>query len=162
MTEGATPDLVVDLLGGDMRALARTITRIENRSGDYRDLVSALYPHTGSASVVGITGSPGAGKSTLVDELVSHYRENDETVGVIAVDPSSPYTGGAVLGDRIRMGSAVGDHGVFVRSMSARGYLGGLSTATVDAVKAFDAFGMDRVVIETVGARPHRVVSRHT
>jgi LAO/AO transport system kinase len=157
MTEGATPDLVVDLLGGDMRALARTITRIENRSGDYRDLVSALYPHTGSASVVGITGSPGAGKSTLVDELVSHYRENDETVGVIAVDPSSPYTGGAVLGDRIRMGSAVGDHGVFVRSMSARGHLGGLSTATVDAVKAFDAFGMDRVVIETVGAGQNEV-----
>lgn len=157
MTEGETPDLVAELLSGDVRALARTITRIENRSGDYRDLVSALYPHTGSASVVGVTGSPGAGKSTLVDELVSHYRENDETVGVIAVDPSSPYTGGAVLGDRIRMGSAVGDRGVFVRSMSARGHLGGLSTATVDAVKALDAFGMDRVVIETVGAGQNEV-----
>ena len=157
MTGGERPDLVARLLDGDVRALARTITRIENRDGNYRDLVSALYPHTGSASVVGITGSPGAGKSTLVDELVAHYRENGETVGVIAVDPSSPYTGGAVLGDRVRMGSAVGDSGVFVRSMSARGHLGGLSTATGDAVKALDAFGMDRILIETVGAGQNEV-----
>ena len=153
----SSPALVSDLLDGDVRALARTITRIENRSGNYRDLVSALYPHTGSASVVGITGSPGAGKSTLVDELVTHYRDAGETVGVIAVDPSSPYTGGAVLGDRIRMGSAVGDTGVFVRSMSARGHLGGLSTATGDAVKALDAYGIDRIVIETVGAGQNEV-----
>jgi LAO/AO transport system kinase len=157
MTGSQPPSLVADLLDGDVRALARTITRIENRSGNYRDLVSALYPHTGSASVVGITGSPGAGKSTLVDELVSHYRDRDETVGVIAVDPSSPYTGGAVLGDRVRMGSAVGDQGVFVRSMSARGHLGGLSTATGDAVKALDAFGTDRILIETVGAGQNEV-----
>jgi LAO/AO transport system kinase len=157
MTGGERPDLVADLLDGDVRALARTITRIENRSGNYRDLVSALYPHTGSASVVGITGSPGAGKSTLVDELVSHYRDAGETVGVIAVDPSSPYTGGAVLGDRVRMGAAVGDAGVFVRSMSARGHLGGLSTATGDAVKALDAYGTDRILIETVGAGQNEV-----
>jgi LAO/AO transport system kinase len=157
MTEGEPPDLVSDLLDGDVRALARTITRIENRGENYRDLVSALYPHTGSASVVGITGSPGAGKSTLVDELVAHYRDAGETVGVIAVDPSSPYTGGAVLGDRIRMGSAVGDSGVFVRSMSARGHLGGLSTATGDAVKALDAYGIDRILIETVGAGQNEV-----
>jgi LAO/AO transport system kinase len=151
------PALVRDLLDGDPRALARTITRVENRSGNYRALVSALYAHTGSASVVGVTGSPGAGKSTLVDELVSHYRATGETVGVIAVDPSSPYTGGAVLGDRVRMGSAVGDDGVFVRSMSARGHLGGLSTATADAVKALDAAGFDRVVVETVGAGQNEV-----
>ncbi|MFB6169095.1 MAG: methylmalonyl Co-A mutase-associated GTPase MeaB [Haloferacaceae archaeon] len=157
MTGEDPPKLVADLLDGDVHALARTISRIENRSGNYRDLVSALYPHTGSASVVGITGSPGAGKSTLVDELVAHYRDAGETVGVIAVDPSSPYTGGAVLGDRVRMGSAVGDAGVFVRSMSARGHLGGLSTATGDAAKALDAFGMDRILIETVGAGQNEV-----
>jgi LAO/AO transport system kinase len=155
--EAEVPDLVRDLLDGDPRALARTITRVENRSGNYRALVSALYAHTGSASVVGVTGSPGAGKSTLVDELVAHYRANGETVGVVAVDPSSPYTGGAVLGDRVRMGSAVGDDGVFVRSMSARGHLGGLSTATADAVKALDAAGFDRVVVETVGAGQNEV-----
>ena len=155
-----TPDdraLVDDLLDGDPRALARTISRVENRSAGYRDLVSALYAHTGSASVVGVTGSPGAGKSTLVDELVGHYRDRGETVGVVAVDPSSPYTGGAVLGDRVRMGAAVGDSGVFVRSMSARGHLGGLSTATADAVKALDAAGFDRVLVETVGAGQNEV-----
>ena len=144
--------LVEDLLDGNSRALARAITRIESRSSGYRDLVSALYPHAGSASVLGVTGSPGAGKSTLVDELVGHYRDRGETVGVVAVDPSSPYSGGAVLGDRVRMGSATGDPGVFVRSMSTRGSLGGLSTATADAATALDAAGFDHVVVETVGA----------
>jgi len=157
MTTDADRDLVERLLDGDPRALARTISRVENRSTGYRDVVSALYGHTGGASVVGVTGSPGAGKSTLVDELVGHYRNAGETVGVVAVDPSSPYTGGAVLGDRVRMGSAVGDEGVFVRSMSARGHLGGLSTATADAVKAIDAAGFDRVVVETVGAGQNEV-----
>jgi LAO/AO transport system kinase len=151
------PALVDDLLAGDHRALARVITRIENRSPGYRDLVSALHPHAGSASVVGVTGSPGAGKSTLVDKLAAAYRERGETVGVVAVDPSSPFTGGAVLGDRIRMGSTVGDMDVFVRSMSARGRLGGLSTATDDAVTALDAFGKDRIVVETVGAGQNEV-----
>ncbi|MFB6301742.1 MAG: methylmalonyl Co-A mutase-associated GTPase MeaB [Haloferacaceae archaeon] len=157
---GATDDrpaLVDDLLAGDHRALARVITRIENRAPGYRDLVSALHPHAGSASVVGVTGSPGAGKSTLVDKLAKAYRDRGETVGIVAVDPSSPFTGGAVLGDRIRMGSTVGDMDVFVRSMSARGRLGGLSTATDDAVTALDAFGKDRVVIETVGAGQNEV-----
>jgi LAO/AO transport system kinase len=150
-------DLVEDILGGSHRALARAITKIENRSPGYRDIVSALHEHAGSAEVVGVTGSPGAGKSTLVDKLVKRYRDRGETVGVVAVDPSSPYTGGAVLGDRIRMASNVGDMDVFFRSMSARGRLGGLSTATSDAVTALDAFGKDRIVIETVGAGQNEI-----
>ncbi|GAB6878910.1 methylmalonyl Co-A mutase-associated GTPase MeaB [Halorubrum gandharaense] len=149
--------LVDDLLAGDQRALARVITKIENRSPGYRNLVAELHAHTGDAQVIGITGSPGAGKSTLVDKLAATYRERGETVGVVAVDPSSPYTGGAVLGDRIRMASNVGDMEVFFRSMSARGQLGGLSTATADAVKALDAFGKDRILIETVGAGQNEV-----
>jgi LAO/AO transport system kinase len=150
-------ELVGQLLNGDHRALARAITHIEDRTPGYRDLVGSLYGHVGSASVLGVTGSPGSGKSTLVDKLAARYRDRGETVGVIAVDPSSPYTGGAVLGDRIRMGSNVGDMDVFVRSMSARGSLGGLSTATADAVKALDAFGKDRVIIETVGAGQNEI-----
>ncbi|WP_058981346.1 methylmalonyl Co-A mutase-associated GTPase MeaB [Halobacterium sp. CBA1132] len=153
----ATPDLVDDLLAGKHRALARAITRIENRSPGYRDLVAALYPHTGNADIVGITGSPGSGKSTLVDKMAKHYRDRGLTVGVIAVDPSSPFTGGAVLGDRIRMASTATDMDVFFRSMSARGSLGGLSTATADAVKALDAFGKDKIIIETVGAGQNEV-----
>jgi len=155
MSESA--GLLDDLLAGKHRALARVITKIENRDPGYRELVSGLYEHTGNAEVIGITGSPGAGKSTLVDKLAEHYREQGETVGVVAIDPSSPYTGGAVLGDRIRMASNVGDMDVFFRSMSARGNLGGLSTATADAVKAMDAFGKDKVIIETVGAGQNEI-----
>ena len=150
-------DLVADLLDGDHRALARTITKIENRAPGYRDLVSALHAHTGDADVIGITGSPGAGKSTLVDKLAAAYREAGLTVGVIAIDPASPFTGGAVLGDRIRMASNIGDMDVFFRSMSARGTLGGLSTATTDAVRALDAFGKDKVIVETVGAGQNEI-----
>jgi LAO/AO transport system kinase len=157
MSEATERALVADLLDGDHRALARTITKIENRSPGYRELVSALHEHTGDAAVVGITGSPGAGKSTLVDKLAVTYRERGLTVGVIAVDPSSPYTGGSVLGDRIRMASNVGDMDVFFRSMSARGTLGGLSTATGDAIKALDAFGKDVILVETVGAGQNEV-----
>ncbi|MFC6768179.1 methylmalonyl Co-A mutase-associated GTPase MeaB [Natrinema soli] len=149
--------LLEALLAGEHRALARTISKIENRSPGYRDLVSELYAHTGNADVIGITGSPGAGKSTLVDKLAESYRDRGETVGIIAIDPSSPFTGGAVLGDRIRMASTVGDMDVFVRSMSARGTLGGLSTATADAVKAMDAFGKDKIIIETVGAGQNEI-----
>ena len=156
-TEAADPDLIEELLDGKHRALARVISKIENRSPGYRDLVSRLHAHTGDAEVVGITGSPGSGKSTLVDKMAAAYRERGLTVGVIAIDPSSPFTGGAVLGDRIRMASNVGDMEVFFRSMSARGTLGGLSTATTDAVKAFDAFGKDRIIIETVGAGQNEV-----
>jgi LAO/AO transport system kinase len=150
-------ELIQDLLDGKHRALARVITKIENRSPGYRDLVRELHAHTGSAEVIGITGSPGAGKSTLVDKMAAEYRDRGLTVGVIAIDPSSPFTGGAVLGDRIRMASNVGDMDVFFRSMSARGQLGGVSTATTDAVKALDAFGKDRVIVETVGAGQNEI-----
>jgi LAO/AO transport system kinase len=152
-----TDDLITELLAGKHRALARTITKIENRQPGYRELVSQLHDHTGHADVIGITGSPGAGKSTLVDKMAATYREQGLTVGVIAIDPSSPFTGGAVLGDRIRMASNVGDMDVFFRSMSARGTLGGLSTATTDAVKALDAFGKDKIIIETVGAGQNEI-----
>jgi len=154
---GANARLSESLLDGDHAALARVITKIENRTPGYRELLAALHAETGHASVVGVTGIPGTGKSTLVDALTKQYREAGETVGVIAVDPSSPYTGGSVLGDRIRMGSTAGDMDVFVRSMSARGRLGGLSMATADAVKALDAFGKDRIIVETVGAGQNEV-----
>ncbi len=157
MSAAEERDLVAELLDGRHRALARVISKIEDRSPGYREIVSDLHAHTGDAEVIGVTGSPGAGKSTLVDKLARRYREDGLTVGIIAVDPSSPYTGGAVLGDRIRMASNVGDMDVFFRSMSARGQLGGLSTATADAVKALDAFGKDRIIVETVGAGQNEV-----
>ena len=157
MSEARVDDLVTALLDGKHRALARAITKIENREPGYRDIISALYEHTGNADIIGLTGSPGAGKSTLVDKLAKHYRDQGLTVGIIAVDPSSPYSGGAVLGDRIRMTSNSGDMDVFFRSMGARGNLGGLSTATGDAVKALDAFGKDKILIETVGAGQNEV-----
>ncbi len=150
-------ELLEGVLAGNHRALARSITVIENRQDGYRELVSAFHEHTGNADVIGITGSPGSGKSTLVDKLASTYRDRGLTVGVIAIDPSSPFTGGAVLGDRIRMASNIGDMDVFFRSMSARGTLGGLSTATTDAVKALDAFGKDKILIETVGAGQNEI-----
>jgi LAO/AO transport system kinase len=150
-------DLVAELLAGNHRALARTISRIEDRAPGYRELVSNLHAHTGEADVIGITGSPGSGKSTLVDRMAEFYRSEGLTVGIIGIDPSSPFTGGAVLGDRIRMSSTTGDMDVFFRSMSARGSLGGLSTATADAVKALDAFGKDKVIIETVGAGQNEI-----
>jgi len=149
--------LVEGVLGGKHRALARTITKVENRGPGYRALVARLHAHTGGADVLGVTGSPGAGKSTLVDKLAEAYREEGLTVGVVAIDPASPFTGGAVLGDRIRMASNVGDMDVFFRSMSARGTLGGLSTATTDAVRALDAFGKDKILVETVGAGQNEV-----
>ncbi|WP_435116637.1 methylmalonyl Co-A mutase-associated GTPase MeaB [Halolamina sp. C58] len=157
MNAAAETELVEELLDGKHRALARVISKVEDRAPGYRDIVSQLHEHTGHADVIGVTGSPGAGKSTLVDKLAAQYRDRGETVGVIAVDPSSPYTGGAVLGDRIRMANNVGDMDVFFRSMSARGTLGGLSTATSDAIKALDAFGKDRIIVETVGAGQNEV-----
>ena len=157
MSGADAAELVEELLAGKHRALARVISKIENRSPGYRDIVADLHGHTGDAEVIGITGSPGSGKSTLVDKLALAYREQGLTVGVIAVDPSSPFTGGAVLGDRIRMASTTGDMDVFFRSMSTRGTLGGLSTATGDAIKAFDAFGKDRIIVETVGAGQNEV-----
>ena len=149
--------LIDELIAGDQRALALAISAIEDRKPGYRELVGRLHHETTDAHIIGVTGSPGSGKSTLVNRLAEFYRSRDETVGIIAIDPSSPFTGGAVLGDRIRMSAAVGDDGIFVRSMSARGSLGGLSTATADAVKAMDAAGKDRIIIETVGAGQNEI-----
>jgi LAO/AO transport system kinase len=136
---------------GDVRALSRAVSSIENRSPEAEDLLKELFPHTGRAYRIGITGAPGTGKSTLVDRLASHYRAEKKTVGIIAVDPSSPFTGGAILGDRIRMQSHVGDAGIFIRSMATRGYLGGLAQSTGDAALLLDAAGKEIILLETVG-----------
>jgi len=140
------------VLKGEVRAAARLITWIESADPRARETLAILHTHTGNAHVIGITGPPGAGKSTLVDKMVKHLRKADRTVGVIAIDPTSPFTGGALLGDRIRMTDLSADKGVFVRSMGTRGQLGGLSGATDDAVKVLDAMGKDTVIVETVGA----------
>ncbi|MGB8776467.1 MAG: methylmalonyl Co-A mutase-associated GTPase MeaB [Terriglobales bacterium] len=142
---------IARLRAGDPRALARAISTVENRADGWSDLLKALFPHTGKARVIGMTGPPGAGKSTLVDQLAKHYRKEKQTVGIIAVDPTSPYTGGAILGDRIRMQDHYGDAGIFIRSMATRGSLGGLARATADAATVLDASGRDLVMIETVG-----------
>jgi len=136
---------------GDPRALARAISAVENRRADSSELLKSLFPHTGHARILGLTGAPGAGKSTLVDQLAKHYRKENQTVGIIAVDPTSPYTGGAILGDRIRMQDHYSDPGIFIRSMATRGSLGGLARATADAATVLDASGRDLVMIETVG-----------
>ncbi|MEI6779074.1 MAG: methylmalonyl Co-A mutase-associated GTPase MeaB [Chloroflexales bacterium] len=146
------PDLLPRLLGGDRRALARAISLAEQGGPASRALLASAYPHTGQAHVVGITGPPGAGKSTLVNALALEWRRRGRTVGIVAVDPTSPFSGGAVLGDRIRMQPLGGDSGVFIRSMASRGRLGGLSRATADAVALIDAAGFHVVIIETVGA----------
>jgi LAO/AO transport system kinase len=145
-------DQVQPLLNGDRRALARLLTAVENEHEGAEAALAALYPHTGHAWVVGITGAPGTGKSSLVTELAKAYRAQAETVGILAVDPSSPFTGGALLGDRIRMRDLAGDKGVFIRSMATRGNLGGLSRAARDAIRVLDAARFDRILVETVGA----------
>lgn len=145
-------ELVEELIKGDRRALARLITRVENRTPDAKAAIRQLFAKTGRSQIIGITGPPGSGKSTLVDKLAKKIREADRTVGIIAVDPTSPFTGGALLGDRIRMQKVVQDPGVFIRSMGARGALGGLARATNDVIKILDAFGFDVVLVETVGA----------
>jgi LAO/AO transport system kinase len=144
-------DLASALLSGDVRALARAISLAEDRDPDAAHLVARLQRHTGKAHLVGVTGPPGSGKSSLVDALVALIRERQKTVGVIAVDPTSPFTGGAVLGDRVRMQRHTLDRGVFIRSMGARGHLGGLSAATREAIHLLDAFGRNVIVVETVG-----------
>jgi len=143
--------VVEQLRGGNPRALARAITAVENRTSESAELLKALFPFTGRARVIGLTGSPGAGKSTLVDQLAREYRKQGKTVGIIAVDPTSPYTGGAILGDRIRMGSHYADPGIYIRSMATRGSLGGLARTTADVTSVLDASGRDVILIETVG-----------
>ena len=144
-------DIAKELLAGNRLALSRAITAIENEYPEANDIMKKLYTHTGHAYVVGITGPPGAGKSTMTDKIARAYRKKGMTVGIVAVDPSSPFTGGAILGDRIRMDDLTLDKGVFIRSMGTRGSLGGLSHKTADVVKAMDAFGKDIIIVETVG-----------
>jgi LAO/AO transport system kinase len=139
------------LRAGDARALARAISAVENRSADAADLLKALFPHSGNARILGLTGPPGAGKSTLVDQLAKHYRRAGKTLGIVAVDPTSPYTGGAILGDRIRMQDHYSDPGIYIRSMATRGSLGGLARTTADVTTVLDASGRDLILIETVG-----------
>jgi len=136
---------------GDVRAISRAISAIENHESDAEKLLRLLFPHTGQAYLTGITGAPGTGKSTLVDRLAAYHRKREEPVGVIAVDPTSPYSGGAILGDRIRMQDHHADPGIYIRSMATRGSLGGLARATADVATVLDASGRDLILIETVG-----------
>src|SRR5690625_1968661 len=152
MTTVETGELVERLLAGDRRAVARTLTRVEDGAEHVlRDIVARIHGHTGSAQLIGVTGSPGVGKSTLTDGLVRHWRGRGRTVAVLAVDPTSPFSGGALLGDRVRMQDHALDPGVFVRSMASRGHLGGLSWAAPQALLVLDAAGFDVVIVETVG-----------
>jgi LAO/AO transport system kinase len=145
-------EIVRGVLSGDRRSIARAISIVENGYADAQKLIASIYPRTGKAHVVGLTGAGGAGKSTLADKIVREYRKSGKTVGVVAVDPSSPFTGGAFLGDRIRMQELTADEGVFIRSMATRNYAGAIAKATKDAVRILDAAGKDIVLVETVGA----------
>lgn len=144
-------DIEKKLLEGDKRAAARLITLLENKKTEAFEMLKNLYQHSGKAYIIGITGPPGAGKSTLTDKLVKALRKLEKKVAVVAVDPTSPFTGGAILGDRVRMNELSTDPGVFIRSMGARGHLGGISEATSSAVKVLDILGMDYIIVETVG-----------
>lgn len=144
-------DLVKELFEGSRLALARSITAVENEYDNAIEIMQSIYPKTGRARILGITGAPGAGKSTLTDKVVKHYLDQGKTVGIVAIDPTSPFSGGAILGDRIRMNDLTLNENVFIRSMGTRGSLGGLSKKTADVVKLMDAYGMDIVIVETVG-----------
>ena len=142
-------NIVEGVLNHSRLALAKAITAVENEYDNAVEIMTAIYPHTGNAYVIGITGPPGAGKSTLTDKLAKEYRKRGKTVGIIAIDPTSPFSGGAILGDRIRMLDLTADEGIFVRSMATRGSLGGLSQKAGDAVKLMDAYGFDVIIVET-------------
>ncbi|MGB9177827.1 MAG: methylmalonyl Co-A mutase-associated GTPase MeaB [Pyrinomonadaceae bacterium] len=144
-------NLIEKIFAGDARSVARAISKVEGGADDASELMKEVFARTGNALVIGITGAPGAGKSSLVDKLALLYRQREERVGIVAVDPSSPFTGGAILGDRIRMQTLGLDKGVFIRSMATRGNLGGLARATVDAVAILDAAGFNKIIVETVG-----------
>src|SRR5215831_1839876 len=147
----AEASFIEHIVSGDVNAVARAISRVEDGAADAGELMKEVFPLTGRGLVIGITGAPGAGKSSLVDKLAAFYRKRNERVGIIAVDPSSPFSGGAILGDRIRMQALGLDKGVFIRSMATRGNLGGLARATVDAVAILDAGGYSKIIVETVG-----------
>ncbi len=147
----SNPSLVDRVAAGETNAVARAISKVEDGAADVAELMKQLFPRTGRALIIGITGAPGAGKSTLVDKLAAFYRRQSDRVGIIAVDPTSPFTGGAILGDRIRMQTLSLDKGVFIRSMATRGNLGGLARASVEAVAILDAAGFEKIIVETVG-----------
>jgi len=157
MAATATSDLLARARGGDKRSIARLLSVVENDAPGAAEAMRALYPQTGRAQIVGITGPPGGGKSTLVNRLAGMYRERAPRVAIVAVDPSSPFTGGAILGDRIRMREQFLDHGVFIRSMASRGHAGGLARATARVVNVLDALGTDVVLVETVGVGQEEV-----
>lgn len=144
-------ELIERVGAGEQTAVARTISKVEDGAADAAEIMKMIFPRTGRALIVGVTGSPGAGKSSLVDKLAAVYRRRGDRVGIIAVDPSSPFSGGAILGDRIRMQALALDKGVFIRSMATRGNLGGLSRKTVDAISILDAAGFEKIIVETVG-----------
>jgi LAO/AO transport system kinase len=144
-------DWAAKIRRGDVRSVSRAISAIENHSPESEELLKQLFPHTGQAYLTGVTGAPGTGKSTLVDRLAAYHRKQDERVGVVAVDPTSPYSGGAILGDRIRMQGHASDAGMFIRSMATRGFLGGLSRTTAEVALLLDAAGKKQILIETVG-----------
>lgn len=156
-------EIVKKVRDGDVRTVSRIIRRLEDQIPEARETIKKIFPHTGKAHVIGFTGSPGAGKSTIIDAMIAEFRKRGKTVGVLLVDPSSPFTGGAILGDRIRMQRHSTDPGVFVRSLATRGALGGLSKAVGDAIHILDAMGKDYVIVETVGTGQQEVeIINHT
>jgi LAO/AO transport system kinase len=152
MAKMANDELVQRILEGDRRGAARLVTLLEKGDENAKEVMKRLYPHTGNGLVIGVTGGAGAGKSTLLDQLIQSFRASGKTVGALVVDPSSPFSGGAFLGDRLRMQRHTRDDGVFIRSMASKGYLGGLARATSEAIRVMEALGMEAVLVETIGA----------